>query len=37
MYWPAYVPVMVELNPEASKAMAYIVELDLPKTFLIKY
>jgi hypothetical protein len=33
MYWPAYVPVMVELCPEAKSATPYTIELDLPSTF----
>lgn len=32
-YCPAYVPVIVELWPEASRAIAKSLELQLPKTF----
>eukprot|EP01018_Ginkgo_biloba_P031186 Gb_39423 [translate_table: standard] len=32
-YWPAYVPVIVELCPEASSAIAKSLELQLPSTF----
>lgn len=32
-YWPAYVPVMVELCPDARRATAKSFELHLPRTF----
>ena len=36
MYCPAYVPVIVELCPEARSAMANSFELHLPTTFCLK-
>lgn len=33
IYWPAYVPDIVELCPEASNAMPYTMELDFPRRF----
>lgn len=35
-FCPAYVPVIVELYPDASKAIANILELEFPKTFFKK-
>lgn len=35
-YCPAYVPVIVELRPEARSAMANSFELHLPTTFCLK-